>query len=228
MSNRPHRPTTPGAEGAAPSADRRRTLLIAGAVGAVVVLLGVVIALSGSGDDKATTTDTRPVYGPVVVEGAALPAFTTTAGDSAVGTAPPLVEGTSPAGAAVSMGGSSTSQPTLVVFLAHWCPHCQRELPLLVKLMAAGDLDGMRIVAVLTGTSPDRPNFPPTAWLDREGWTGDVLLDDDTGAAAQAYGLSSYPYLVFLDGKGQVVARTSGEVASRDIVALADEARLPQ
>ncbi len=228
MSNRPHRPTASGAERSAPSANRRRTLLIAGAIAAVVVLLGVVIALSGSGDNKSTTTDTRPVYGPVVLEGAALPAFTTTAGDSAVGTTPPRLEGTSPKGAAVSIAGTSASQPTLVVFLAHWCPHCQRELPLLVKLMAAGDLDGMRVVAVLTGTSPDRPNFPPTAWIDREGWKGEVLLDDDTSAAAQAYGLSSYPYLVFLDSKGQVVARTSGEVASRDIVALADEARLPQ
>jgi cytochrome c biogenesis protein CcmG, thiol:disulfide interchange protein DsbE len=224
VSNRP-RARAATATRSAP-ADRTRTLLIAGAAVALVVILGIVIALAGGTDDPdttATATDDRPAFGPIVVEGAALPDFESTEDDPAIGQDVPLIEGTAPDGSPVTIDG--TGEPTVVAFLAHWCPHCQRELPLLVDLMDGGELDGVRMVAVLTGTSADRPNFPPVAWLEREGWTGDILLDDESSAAAQAAGLTSYPYLLFLDGDGKVVARTAGEVGRDDIVALADEAR---
>lgn len=217
MTNRPG-PRTPDDA-------RRRTLLIAGAATAAVVALGLVIALAGGKDDKVTTGDARdsvPAYGPVTLEGSPLPLFESTSADPAAGQPAPRLTGRSPNGTEVTLG--EPDQPTLVVFLAHWCPHCQREVPVLVDLMAEGQLDGTRVVAVLTGTSPDRPNFPPVAWLERESWTGEVLLDDDMSAGAQGFGLSSYPFLVFLDADGKVVARASGELAGEDIVALAREA----
>jgi thiol-disulfide isomerase/thioredoxin len=193
-------------------------------VTAVVVAVGLVLALAGGKDDTTGPGgDAVPAYGPVTLDGAALPAFEGTADDAAAGQPAPRLQGTSPEGSAVTVGGAG--QPTLVAFLAHWCPHCQRELPVLVDLMAKGELDGTRVVAVLTGTSPDRPNFPPVPWLQREGWAGDVLLDDDASTAAQGFGLSSYPYLVFLDSDGAVVARASGELPAKDIVALARQAR---
>jgi len=224
MTNHPRRstPSRPGADDT-----RKRTLLIAGALTAAVVALGLAVALAGGGDKDGTTTpsdgDAVPAYGPVTLEGAALPGFESTADDPAAGRAAPLLEGTSPDGAPVTVDGAG--EPTLLVFLAHWCPHCQREVPVIVDLMAKGDLDGTRVVAVLTGTNPDRPNFPPVAWLEREGWEGEVLLDDDTGAAAQGFGLSSYPFLVFLDADGAVVARATGELPSEDLVALSRQAR---
>jgi thiol-disulfide isomerase/thioredoxin len=186
-------------------------------------VIGLVVALAGGSDDSTGTDDTTPAFGPVISEDDPLPAFTSTAGDAAEGLAAPVVEGVSPEGDPVTIGGAG--EPTLVAFLAHWCPHCQRELPILVDLQSAGDLDGIRTVAVLTGTDPNRPNFPPVAWLEREGWAGDVLLDDDAQTAGVTYGLSSYPFLVLLDADGNVVARTAGEVPAADIVALADLAR---
>ena len=222
MSNRPNRPNRATAAGGPPEG-RTRVLLIAGALGLLVVVIGIVVALAGGSDDDASTDDTTPAYGPVVSEDDPLPSFTSTDGDAADGLAAPVVEGVSPDGDPVTIG--EAGEPTLVAFLAHWCPHCQRELPILVDLQTGGDLDGIRTVAVLTGTDPAKPNFPPVAWLDREGWTGDVLLDDDAQTAALTYGLSSYPFLVLLDADGKVVARTSGEVPAADIVALADLAR---
>lgn len=223
MTSRPDRRTSGQPS---PADARKRTLLIAGAVTAAVVALGLAVALAG-GKDDATTTPTAgdgvPAYGPVTLDGSPLPPFESTADDAAVSRAAPLLEGTSPDGAAVTVGGAG--EPALVVFLAHWCPHCQREVPVLVDLMAEGGLEGTRVVAVLTGTAPDRPNFPPVAWLEREGWEGEVLLDDDTSAAAQGFGLTSYPFLVFLDAEGTVVARTTGELPAEDIVALARQAR---
>jgi thiol-disulfide isomerase/thioredoxin len=223
MSNRPNRRPT-GARGAGQQPEgRTRVLLIAGALGLLVVVIGLVVALAGGSDDSTGTDDTTPAYGPAISEDDPLPAFTSTDGDAAAGLAAPIVEGISPEGDPVTIGGAG--EPTLVTFLAHWCPHCQRELPVLVELQSGGELDGIRTVAVLTGTDANRPNFPPVAWLDREGWAGEVLLDDEAQTAARAYGLSSYPFLVLLDGDGKVVARAEGEVPAADIVALADLAR---
>ncbi len=205
--------------------DRRRTLLIAGVGAVAVVLVGIVVALSGDSDDAPTAAEVSASYGPMVTDGAMLPPFASSDDDPATGMAAPRLESLSPAGAPVSVGGASAGEPTVIAFLAHWCPHCQREVPAIVELMARGDLDGIRVVGVLTGTSPDRPNFPPAAWLDREGWTGDVVLDSEQSDAARAYGLSGYPFLVFLDANGQVVARASGELPSADIIALAELAQ---
>ena len=165
----------------------------------------------------------RPT-GPWSSRTTALPDFTSTEGRRGRSAWPHrVVEGIGPGRQPGDVAGSG--EPTLVAFVAHWCPHCQVELPVIVDLMAGGDLDGVRTVAVLTGTDERRPNFPPVAWLEREGWTGEILLDDESATAARSYGLSSYPFLVFLDGEGTVVARTQGEVPADDIVALADAAR---
>ena len=96
---------------------------------------------------------------------------------------------------------------------------------MLVGAELDGIFDGIRTVAVLTGTNPSAPDFPPAAWIQREGWTGDVLLDDEAGTAAAAYGLSGYPFLVWVDADGDVVARTSGELAIDELEGLADRIR---
>lgn len=223
MSNRPNRHATATRPRSGPPADRGKVLLVAGAIGLLVVVVGIVVAMAGGADDPDVTGAAGATYGPVVVEEDGLPDFTSTEGDTAIGQAGPRLEGTAPDGSPVTIAGSG--YPTLVAFLAHWCPHCQAEVPVIVDLMAGGDLDGVRTVAVLTGTDDARPNFPPVAWLEREQWTGEILLDDEAGTAARSYGLSSYPFLVFLDGDGKVVARTSGEVPAGDIAALADTAR---
>jgi thiol-disulfide isomerase/thioredoxin len=140
-----------------------------------------------------------------------------------VGQAIPRVEGTAPDGAPVTL--RATGQPTIVAFLAHWCSHCQAEVPVLVDMMDSGQLDGVRTVGVLTSTSPDQPNFPPVAWLEREGWPAEILLDDDESTALASYGQGGFPFLVFVDGEGTVVARTSGELPAEDILALVDQAR---
>jgi thiol-disulfide isomerase/thioredoxin len=193
-----------------------------GAGALVALVIGVVIAISG-GSDSRQPADGETPFGPITVSGAALPALASTTEDPAVGQAAPKIDGTTPTGAAATVGGAG--QPTMIVFLAHWCPHCQRELPLVVELMRSGDLDGVRMVAIATGTSADRPNYPPVPWLEREHWSGDTILDDEASSAAQAYGLSGYPFLVFLDADGKLVARASGELPAEDIVALADQIR---
>jgi hypothetical protein len=57
-----------------------------------------------------------------------------------------------------------------------------------------------------------RGNYPPWSWLDREGWTSPVLVDDAFGSVMGAFGGRGFPYWVFFDGDGNVVARAEGEL----------------
>ena len=57
----------------------------------------------------------------------------------------------------------------MVVVLAHWCPHCQRELPMLVDMIDVGDVpEGVSVVGLSTGISQLRPELP-TVCLVRTG-----------------------------------------------------------
>jgi thiol-disulfide isomerase/thioredoxin len=192
--------------------------MAAGAV-ALVLAVGLAIALAGGSDEA---DGPQRAFGPVEVVGDALPPFTATDGDPALGRPVPRLDGIALDGSGVDL---AAGEPTLVAFLAHWCPHCRAELPRLVDAAADGGFDGIRTVAVLTGSNPAAPNFPPGAWLEREGWEGDTLLDDEAASAAQAYGLAGYPFLVALDADGNVVARTSGELEPEQLTALAEAAR---
>jgi len=203
-----------------PRDGRPRALVPVLAVLAVVVV-AVVVALASSGDDGGDAgTDLLATAG-ITVRGDALPPLADD-GDPAVGAAAPTLEGVAPDGTPTTV--EPAGEPTLLAFLAHWCPHCQAELPRLVELAGEGALDGLRPVVVLTGTSEDRPNYPPGPWLEREGWDGEVVLDDETAAAGSAFGLTSYPFLVLLDADGDVVARSAGELGMEGLRAFLDQA----
>jgi hypothetical protein len=81
------------------------------------------------------------------------------------------------------------------------------------------------LYGVSTGVAEDRGNYPPGQWLRRENWPVPTLLDDAQGTAAQAYGLSSYPFFVAVDASGKVVARQSGELTMDQFDQLLAKAR---
>jgi hypothetical protein len=55
-------------------------------------------------------------------------------------------------------------------------------------------------------------NFPASSWLDHEGWTVPLIVDDQAGSAHQAYGSGGFPYWVFLNADGTVAVRTAGQL----------------
>jgi thiol-disulfide isomerase/thioredoxin len=111
----------------------------------------------------------------------------------------------------------------MVVVLAHWCPHCNNEVPVLLEWEAQGGVPvDLQIVGISTAASADRPNFPPGEWLATNGWDWPVLADDAEQTAARAYGVTAYPFITFIDASGNVVARTTGEIPIADLQELAD------
>jgi cytochrome c biogenesis protein CcmG, thiol:disulfide interchange protein DsbE len=136
--------------------------------------------------------------------------------DPAVGMAAPVLVGQDYDGNTVRVD-AATDGPTMVVFLAHWCPHCNAEVPRINELRDAGRFPAdLNIVAVSTAIDPGRPNFPPSAWVVEKDWTYPVIADNvDMGAqsfiGASVYGVDGFPFVTLIDADGNVAARWSGE-----------------
>jgi thiol-disulfide isomerase/thioredoxin len=202
---------------------RRNRWFLWGGLAVVVASAIVVAVLAGGGgnDAKATNFET----GSVEVTGTPLPSYDSTQNpDPAVGEKIPTLQGTSVFdGEPVTIGpDSGDGKPQAIAFVAHWCPHCQREVPLLVSLAKQGVFDGVHVTAVATGTNAAADNYPPSSWLKNVDWPFSVMADSKTGTAAQAFGLSAYPYFVLVNPDGTVAARGTGELPASQIEADID------
>jgi thiol-disulfide isomerase/thioredoxin len=204
--------------------------------GAAIIVVAAVVAIVLTQGPKTGGSSAAPspalaspglgstgLWAPATVEGKALPRFTGSGSDPAVGMPAPIVRGASFSGAPVTI--AADGRPKVVLFLAHWCPHCQREVPLIEGwLKAGGAPSDVDLVSVITSISPDAPNYPPDAWLQREGWTVPVIVDPD-GAVAAAYGLPAFPYWVLVDKAGRVQVRLVGELTIADLQAAIGQLR---
>ena len=194
----------------APSGDqgrRSQLLVVLATVILVLVVTLVIVAVTGGSD---TADPASEQFRAVQVDGASLIPFGgDTLGDPALGAIAPVITGASFDGSPIVIGPGS---PTLVVFLAHWCPHCQAEVPTLVEWAESLRVPfGLDVIAVATATSPDRPNYPPSLWLERERFPFPVLADDASSTAAAALGTTGFPHLVMLSPAGEVMWRFSGQ-----------------
>lgn len=148
--------------------------------------------------------------GRVRVQGTPLPQFSSAADDPAVGAKAPIVTGQRFDGTPITL--QANGKPTVIFFLAHWCPHCNREVPALVNEWTAHGLPkGIQLLSVATGSDPNAPNWPPSTWLAEEKWPVPALADSEGFDAAAAYGLTSYPFFVMLKPDGTVFLRNAGE-----------------
>jgi thiol-disulfide isomerase/thioredoxin len=202
------------------SAPARRGFPVFWVAVGLVALAGVVAVVATRGGGGAPTTSGAGETRPVTVDGDALPPFVEGGADPAVGRLAPAVRGSRLDGTPLAIEPAD-GVAKVVVFLAHWCPHCQREVPRIVSWLGRYGLPpGVRLVAVATSTSRDRPNWPPSAWLARERWDVPTLADDARGSAAAAFGLTGFPYFVALDRDGRVLARASGELTDQAFARL--------
>jgi len=177
--------------------------------GVVAVILVAAIVLTGGGTDEEARYGTVEVIGENL---APYPVNLASIGDDpAIGSTIPTLDGEDLEGNAMSVSADGVAQG--IVFLAHWCDHCQAEVPRVTDwIETTGGMEGVDIVSVTTSINPLRDNFPPDKWLERENWPADVLLDDEAGTAHVAFGAGGFPYWVFVDAGGKVVARTAGQL----------------
>jgi thiol-disulfide isomerase/thioredoxin len=201
-----------------------RTRLIAAAVGLAVVGFVVVVAVT-SANEQLGVASIDDIAGPVSVTGADLPQLPQEGSDplNGQGVASPVATALDLDGAEVTIGAPGQAQ--VLVFLAHWCPVCQQEVPVLVDLIDAGGVPAdVELVAVLTGLDPSRPNWPPDVWLEREGFRGTIARDAQGDRLMRAFGLRAYPAWVVIDAEGRIVTRRTGLLPLVGIAQLFDEA----
>jgi hypothetical protein len=78
-------------------------------------------------------------------------------------------------------------------------------------------------MTLTTSISSTRPNYPPSAWLQREHWTPPVLVDDANSTGLTALGLNSFPGFVFVKADGTVAGRLTGELPVDQLATLANQ-----
>jgi len=177
-----------------------------------VLGLGLVIAIAISAVSGGTSDE--DVYGEVTAEGQNLPPFGGDASnDDGVGQTAPTLTASNPDGSTISI--APDGRPKVIMVMAHWCPHCQNEVPRVVEWLQAGNKpENVDFYAVSTLLQKVRGNWPPQEWLQREGWDVPTIHDDQSNTAAAALGLVGTPYWIVLDGNNEVLFRISGEITA--------------
>lgn len=199
----------------------RTTLLwVLGGVVGLALIVWLAISIAGE-----TEIDPSVAFGEVTVEGQPLPFIgDPAAADPALGFTAPTVTGADFDGTTHTVGPDG--RPKIVIFLAHWCPHCQAEVPEVQDWLNEGGLPAevdMYSFTVLTDHL--RPNWPPEQWLEDEAWTPPVIMDDQEGSVVQAYGMRGTPFYVVLDGENRNLGRFSGQVGVPGLEAMAQIGR---
>jgi|688.fasta_scaffold279707_2 thiol-disulfide isomerase/thioredoxin len=206
------------------SSSRNRNIIIAAVIAAVVVIAAVIaLVASSGGDDNGSSSDTTALDGaaetqPVTVVGDPLTQFDTPETDVSIGVVPPTLEGFAFDGSPMSITPGGDGRPKMVIFLAHWCPHCNAEIPVLIEWNESGgvpaDLD---VIGVSTAVFDDRDNYPPSKWIDDKGFPWPVMADSAGSEAALAYGVTGFPTFTLIDGDGTVLYRADGEKTLEEI-----------
>ena len=164
----------------------------------------------------------------VIVVIAALAVFSATGGGS-TGNFTPNNEGLIPVGekapgfTAATVGGGSVSVgdgeagATMLVFFATWCPHCQREAPVMSELESQYDDLQLVMVGIDAQDSPDKVRQFAEEYDIESPAVYEPLLGSE-------YGVSGYPTVYVLDENNKVVGAHSGEAPREVYEAWIEEA----
>ncbi len=140
---------------------------------AILIVIGVVIVLLSTTNEKATRR--------VAVEGASAPDFE-------------LRDVNGNIWRLSDMKGSVV----LINFWATWCETCRDELPSLQRLYdMTKNKSNFRLVSIIFRDDPKRAYF----YMNENNYTFPVLIDSD-GAVSIAYGLTGVPETFVVDKKG--------------------------
>lgn len=209
------------AKGAADMSSRTSTISAmmhqfkASRLATLLVVCALAIAACGSADpeDSSATADPSDSSGAtetaaVEVEGDALSFFAQP--DEAEGQKAPSFSTKNLDGDAVEYSADD-GVARLYVFFAHWCPHCQAEIPQMTTWLNENPLpDNVEVVAISTSVDSSRDNYPPSAWFEAEAWPEAAVADDDQSVLATSFGLSAFPFSVAVDSSGTVLSRNAG------------------
>jgi len=186
----------------------------------LILVIGVIVVIvaASSRSSNDSNADGETAFAEAL--GTPLPAFTEP--DPAVGLPVPTISAQTFEGDRIQITNDGTAR--LYGFFAHWCPHCQDEVPATVEWLETNTLpEGVEIVAISTSVDTGAPNYPPSEWFAEEEWPALVVADDTESILAQGFGLTAFPFWVAVDADGNVVARVSGALSTPQFESLVRE-----
>ncbi len=183
-----------------PAAQARRRYILIGSLVLLAVVVIVAISLANRVPESASTA---PINSTIKV-GDKAPDFTV-----------------SSTGGPFQLSTTGASKPTLLEVFATWCPHCQREAPVLSKLASqfAGRVNFIGVAGsanAIDGSSPET-QVDVFDWSQKFGATYPVAFDPDL-TVAHEYLQGGFPTVVLID-HGIVQSIRSGEMPPSDIAA---------
>jgi len=187
-----------------------------------IIIGGVILLVVGVAVAIGVTLSSEPVAaglpeGEISVTGDSLVPYSE-GEDQSIGLPAPSFSGPGVDSQIISIKNDGRAKA--IIFLAHWCPHCQREVPIVQDYIDTFGLPkGVDLIAVATSIDKGRDNYPPTEWLQREGWSSTAIYDLNK-EIAKAYGLTAFPYWVFVDKDFNILARRTGNIPQDLVGAL--------
>lgn len=216
---------TPGYGVPSPSGDNGPMGMKIAIGAAVVAILATIIVFAVK--DSGGETSNNVAFQQATVTGASLPDMPADGGamptsDPAVGQTIPTVVGKSFDGSKVEI---KPGKAQIIAIIAHWCPHCQKEVPLIAEWQSSGAISkDVSFTAVSTAAEEAKGNFPPASWLELEEWKNPTLVDTPTSKVLAAFGATGFPTLVAVTADGKVAQRASGELTLEQVKTLVDAA----
>ena len=99
-------------------------------------------------------------------------------------------------------------KPVIIDFFATWCKPCNRELDAIAEVYDEWKEEtGVKIFAISIDQAQNINKVKPL--VDSHGWEYDVLLDPNSDFK-RALGIQMIPYVLIVDGKGNIVYKHNG------------------
>ena len=99
-------------------------------------------------------------------------------------------------------------KPFIIDFFATWCKPCNRELDAIAEVYEDWQKEtGVKIIAVSIDQAQNINKVKPL--VENHGWEYEVLLDPN-GDFKRALGIQMIPYVLIVDGKGNIVYKHNG------------------
>lgn len=103
---------------------------------------------------------------------------------------------------------SNDGKPFVISFFATWCKPCLRELRAINEVYPEWQEEtGMKVIAISTDEAQNVQKVKPL--VDSEGFEYEVLLDTNQDFQ-HALGVQMIPYVMIIDGKGNIVDTRNG------------------
>lgn len=99
--------------------------------------------------------------------------------------------------------------PVIVDFFATWCKPCNRELTAIADVYEEWQEEtGVKLVAISIDQAQNIHKVKPL--VEENAWPWEQVLLDPNGELKRALGVQMIPFVMILDGKGNIVYKHNG------------------